>query len=108
MGKTNSEIISLVKDFKEKSKRKYGIKKIILFGSHATGKTREGSDIDLLVVSDKFKNRPAFMSQLLGEWHIVQKKSLPIDFICFNRKEFQRLSKQITIVRQALREGVEI
>jgi predicted nucleotidyltransferase len=35
-----------------------GIKlsKLILFGSYATGTQREGSDIDVVVVSDGFKN----------------------------------------------------
>lgn len=108
MGKVRSEIINMVKEFKGKAKEKYGIEKIILFGSHATGKIREGSDIDLLIVSNKFTHRPTFMSNLFTEWHIVQKKKLPVDFICFKRKEFQKLSKQVTIVKQALEEGIEI
>ena len=83
MGKANVEAINLAKYFKEKAKGKYGIQKIILFGSQVTGQTREGSDIDLLVVSDKFKKRADFMSKLFVEWHIVQKKKFPVDFIFF-------------------------
>lgn len=109
MGKANIEAINLAKDFKEKAKDKYAIQKIILFGSQATGRTREGSDIDLLVVSEKFgSDKATAMSQLLEEWHIVQKKAFPVDFICLTPEEFGELSKQITIVRQALKEGVAI
>jgi len=108
MGKANTEAIRLARDFKGKAKKKYDIDKIILFGSQATGKTREGSDIDLLVVSDKFKNKAKSMSQLSAEWHINQKKKFPVDFLCFTRKEFNRLSTRITIVKQALEEGIEI
>lgn len=108
--KANVEAINLARDFKEKAKDKYAIEKIILFGSQATGMTREGSDIDLLVVSEKFRNRDkaASMSQLLEEWHLVQKKTVPVDFICLTPEEFDEMSKQITIVRQALKEGVAI
>lgn len=108
MGKANLEAIEMARDFKEKAKKKYNIDRIILFGSQATGKTREGSDIDLLVISDKFRNRVEFMSRLFEEWHIKQKKKFPVDFICFRRKEFDKLSERVTIVKQALEEGVEI
>lgn len=108
MGKANPEIIREVRDFKEKAGRKYGIQRVILFGSQARGKTREGSDIDLLVVSDKFRSRADFMSELSAEWHLVQKRKLPVDFICFTGKEFDSMSKKITIVKQALDEGVVI
>lgn len=110
MGKANIEAINLARDFKEKAKDKYAILKLIMFGSQATGRTREGSDIDLLVVSERFRNhdKATSMSQLLEEWHIVQKKTFPVDFICLTPEEFDEMSKQITIVRQALTEGVAI
>lgn len=106
----NVEAVNLARDFKEKAKDKYDILKLILFGSQVTGRTREGSDIDLLVVSEKFGNhdKAALMSQLLEEWHLVQKKTFPVDFICLTPEEFDEMSKQITIVRRALEEGVAI
>ncbi len=100
--------IKLAKDFKKKAARKYGIKKIILFGSQVTGKTREGSDIDLLIVSDSFKKRASFMSKLFAEWHIVQKKDFPVDFLPYKTKEFENMRKGVTIVHQVVEEGIEI
>jgi predicted nucleotidyltransferase len=108
MGEASAEVVKLVKDFKEKAGKKYGIKKIILFGSQVTGNIRDGSDIDLLIVSDKFKRKTEFMSQLAVEWHIIQKKKFPVDFLPYKTKEFRELSKKITIVKQALEEGIEI
>lgn len=108
MGKPKAQAIELVKDFKEKAQKKYGIKKIILFGSQATGRTREGSDIDMLIVSDSFKTRADFMSKLFAEWHIVQKKNFPVDFLPYRTKEFESMSKGVTIVHQVVEEGIEI
>lgn len=108
MGKPNPEAIRLAKDFKRRAAKKYGIKKITMFGSQATGITRKDSDIDLLVVSDKCPKKAEYMSRLFREWHIVQKKKHPVDFICYTPEEFNKLSKKITIVKQAIEEGVVI
>jgi hypothetical protein len=59
-------------------------------------------------VSDKFKRKAEFMSKLAVEWHIIQKKKIPVDFLPYKTKEFRELSKKITIVKQALEEGIEI
>lgn len=108
MGNSNAQAIEVVKDFKKKAAKKYGIKKIILFGSQATGKTRKGSDMDLLVIADGFRKRTDFMSKLFAEWHVIQKKDFPVDFLPYRTKEFVAMNKGITIVRQAVEEGIEI
>lgn len=108
MGNSKTIAVELAKDFKRRAAKKYGIKKIILFGSQATGRTREGSDIDLLVVSDSFKKRADFMSKLFAEWHIVQKKDFPVDFIPYRTREFEHMSNGVTIVHQVIEEGIEI
>lgn len=106
MGKRN--VKSIAKGFKKAAGKKFGIRRMILFGSFATGKAREGSDVDLLVVADGFKSRAAYMSGLYREWHIAQKIKLPVDFICFTGEEFFRLSRKASIARQAMEEGEEI
>ena len=108
MGRAKPEAIKLARDFKSRATDKFGIERIILFGSQATGKTRKGSDIDLLIVSKQIKKRAKFMTALSKEWHIAQKKNKPVDFLCYTPEEFGRMSKKITIVKQALKEGVEI
>lgn len=108
MGRKQIEAIKTAKDFRNKINGKYRILKMILFGSQVTGKTREGSDIDLLIVSDKFRKKSVFMSELLKEWHISQKRAAPVDFLCYSPEEFAKLSKEISIVKQALEEGIEV
>ena len=61
MAKTTSELKSIVARFREELERS-GIRceKIFLYGSYAHGKPREGSDIDLIVVSqdwERFSSR---------------------------------------------------
>jgi len=57
MAKTEREIKTIIKRYEEELKR-LGIKpnRIMLYGSYAKGNPREDSDIDLIVVSEGFKN----------------------------------------------------
>jgi uncharacterized protein len=50
-----NEAIRKVEEFAKKATRLLKIKKIILFGSYATGTFREDSDIDVAVVVDKIE-----------------------------------------------------
>ena len=108
MGTANPQAVDLARGFKKKAEKKYHLKKVILFGSQATGTPREGSDIDLLIVTDELASRSGLMSELLTEWHLIQKKTSPVDFLPYTEREFEEASKRITIVRQALDEGTEI
>ncbi len=108
MGRKESEALELVKDFKKRIAKKFGIERIILFGSFATGRTHKWSDIDLLVISNKIRKKSKFMSKLSWEWHVEQEKDFPVDFICYTPKEFEKMKNEVTIVRQALEEGIEV
>ena len=53
----DKEIHRIINDYKRKLEDMgIKVKRIILYGSHALGKAEEDSDIDLLVVSDSFKD----------------------------------------------------
>ncbi|MDY6866124.1 MAG: nucleotidyltransferase domain-containing protein [Halobacteriota archaeon] len=109
MGREKSQIIfGVVKEFKEKVKDEYGVEKLILFGSQAAGDAKMDSDIDLIVVSRKIKDKLTFLSELYHEWHLNQKIDYPVDFLCFTLEEFENKSKLVTIVREALKEGVMV
>lgn len=107
MGKAKSEIIPILKEFRRRVAKKYGVERMILFGSRATGKGRKDSDIDLLMVCRR-KSKLKLLSQLYHEWHIVQQIDYPVDFICYTPREFEDLRKRITLVREAVKEGVEV
>ncbi len=56
MAKTRASTLKIINQFVKVAKKQLDIKKIVLFGSHATSKAHEWSDIDLAVVSDDFKD----------------------------------------------------
>ncbi len=107
MGKAKPEVIPILREFRRRVAKKYGIERMILFGSQVTGRKRKDSDIDLLIVSRR-KRKLKLLSQLYHEWHVVQEIGYPVDFLCYTPEEFESLRKKITIVREAVREGVEV
>lgn len=103
MGKGKiEEIINKIKKFKQD----IGVEKIIFFGSYPTGRYSEDSDIDLILVSKNFEGKD-FHSRFKGLW-MKWNLGLPVDFIPFTPGEFKKLSKQISIVSEALKEGIVI
>ena len=98
--------IAYLKSFKKNLSRKIPIDKMILFGSRAWGKPHRWSDFDLIIVSSKFRKVNS-LKRAIGfydYWDI----DYPVDFLCYTPEEFNKLKKQITIVREAVREGIEI
>lgn len=104
MGK--KEHLRELKQFKERLSRDLPIEKMYLFGSRAYGKPHRWSDFDLLVVSSKFRGKK-FRYRPLGFWRYWT-IDYPVDFLCYTPEEFNKLKKQITIVREAVKEGIEI
>jgi len=98
--------IELLKEFKDKISEKIPIKKMILFGSRVSGKPRRWSDFDLIIVSEKFEKEGGLRR---GVWfYDYWDLDYPVDFLCYTPEEFNKLKNQITIVREAIKEGIEI
>lgn len=99
-------IIEKLRIFKDRVNKDIPIKRIILFGSRAKGKTGRDRDVDLIIVSPKFRKLDFFQrgAEMYNYWTL----NLPVDFLCYTPKEFERLSKGITIVREAIEEGIVI
>lgn len=108
MGKEKN-LIGELKKFIENIKKHYSISKIILFGSRAKKEIRLDDlehDVDLIIVSDDFDGKNFF--ERTGEIYDYWNLDLPVDFICYTNKEFNALKKKISIVRDALREGIVV
>lgn len=99
-------LISEIKRFKTDLAKYIPIKKMILFGSQARGNIHKWSDVDLIIVSDKFRNKKPYkrIRGFYDYWNINK----PVDFLCYTPEEFNKLKKQITIVREAVEHGIEI
>jgi predicted nucleotidyltransferase len=95
-----------LKRFKKIIEKEMPIEKIIFFGSRAGKNYNEDSDIDLMIVSKKFRGLDFFkrVAMMYDFW----KLEYPVDFICYTPEEFEKLKKQVSIVSEALREGIEI
>jgi hypothetical protein len=77
---------------------------IILFGSQARGTATDGSDVDLILVSEEFvgvpwpeRHRPFFG---------VLWRDRSVDLICLTPEEFQRLRQWAGVVATACEEGI--
>ena len=106
MDKRKSELIKELKKFKILISKAVPINKLYLFGSMASGKPHRYSDVDLIVVSKKFRGKGILnrSPQLYVKWNL----DYPVDFLCYTPEEFNRLKKQVTIVKEAVRKGIEI
>ena len=98
--------LEIVKTFKKKLSKEMPLKKVILFGSRAKGKTHKWSDFDIIIVSDNFKGKISYKRspELYNYWE----ENYPVDFLCYTSEEFNKLKNKITIVREAIKKGIEI
>lgn len=81
--------------FKEKNIR---IDKIIFFGSYSSGSPHDDSDIDLLVLSDEFKNKNIFQKAKATdglEWQLVKKYKKPFDILYYSNSDWENSSSLI-------------
>ncbi len=100
------KIIRQLHQFRERVSKDTPVARMILFGSQAWGKPHRDSDIDLLIVSPNFKGQKSFRRGLsfYKHWNLHH----PVDFLCYTPQEFEKLRKQITLVREAAEKGVEV
>jgi predicted nucleotidyltransferase len=79
------------------------VKAGVLFGSYATGKTHQWSDIDLLVVSPRFDQK--FKRKDIDLlWHVAADVDSRIEPIAVGERQY-RESKDSYIIVEARREG---
>ena len=98
-------IVTGLKAFRQDLNRTIHVERMIFFGSRVSGKPHPDSDIDLLIVSDYFEGKRS--KRALG-FRSIWNLDYPVDFLCYTSEEFERLSKQVSIVREAVETGIEI
>ena len=95
-----------LKEFKKNLRNEIPIESMFLFGSRAKGKATRDSDFDILLVSERFIGK-RFRYRGIGlrkHWSI----NSPVDFLCYTSKEFNILQKRVSIVKEALNEGIVV
>lgn len=78
------------------------ISRVVLFGSHAKGSARRYSDIDLCVVSPRFKD-PLLALRYL--WRKKGREHLNIEPVGFSPKDFREGS---SLINEIKRHGIKI
>ncbi len=70
------------------------------------GNSHKDSDIDLIIVSPSFEklNFIQRAAKMYDYWDL----EYPVDFLCFTESEFEKKKKQVSIVNEAVREGIAI
>lgn len=106
MDKRPNEIVEQLEEFKKKLTKHMAIQKMILFGSTVRGQAGKDSDVDLILVSPRFKG----VSALKRAYTVSKYWDLdyPKDFLCYTEKELEKMKKLSVVVREALKEGIEI
>jgi predicted nucleotidyltransferase len=98
--------MKILKRYLNKIGKKFRIEKTILFGSRAKGDWKNESDIDLIVVSSDFSgiNFRKRVVEVIGDWN----ENIDLEVFCYTPEEFEKKKNRISIVSEALKEGVII
>lgn len=104
MGTRKDPIISA---FARAVQKNFSPSRIILFGSRATGKAKKDSDYDFIIISPKFK-KIDWEERSTKAYHLKRNIPAAMDIICYTPEEFEKKKKQLGIVQQAVKEGIEI
>jgi predicted nucleotidyltransferase len=82
-------------------------RKIILYGSHASGRAKEYSDLDLVVVSDDFKSMNLWdRLWLLGQARIDIER--PMEILGFTVEEYESDQCDTFIRDEVKAKGIEV
>ncbi|MHA1144225.1 MAG: nucleotidyltransferase domain-containing protein [Candidatus Helarchaeota archaeon] len=101
------EVNKTIKKFCQKLKTCFDSKvQIYLFGSRATKTHLRSSDVDLLVVSDKF-DQLSFRDRIINIIQYWTEDRISLEPICLTNTEFQRRRNEISIIREAIRTGIK-
>ncbi|MFA4958157.1 MAG: nucleotidyltransferase domain-containing protein [Candidatus Methanoperedens sp.] len=94
-----------------KIKSIYAPEEIWLWGSRVYGSPDEYSDIDLIVVSNKFldikftKRMYKFIESI---GLLTDRNAEVVDVLCYTPDEFARKKEQISIINDAIKKGIRI
>jgi predicted nucleotidyltransferase len=103
---TDRHINSFINQYLEVIRQIYNPSALWLFGSRISGVPKEESDIDLIMVSEKFRGRKFIYR--MGDFLKAVDFPKHIDALCYTPEEFKEKSKTIGIVQEAIKSGEKI
>lgn len=105
MAYTKDDAIKVIRKFLESIRQDLPIERAYLFGSYATGRSRDYSDIDLAIITPALNSKNSLR---VGQdiFHRAMQYNVDLEPICFSPEEFEK--EELPIVLDIKREGVEI
>ncbi|GEM_PF-306376 len=105
MAYTKDEAIRVIRAFLEGVRQDLPVNRAFLFGSYATGRNRDYSDIDLAIVSPAVNSKNSLnVNQEI--FHRAMLYNVDLEPICFSTEEFEK--EELPIVLDIKRTGIEI
>jgi predicted nucleotidyltransferase len=103
---TDEKVKEWLDKFLKLVKEKYSPEKILIFGSRARGDHLLESDVDIIIVSSKFEgiNWLTRIREVADLWPGLDL----LEPLCYTPEEFDEKRKEIGIVNQAVKEGLEL
>jgi predicted nucleotidyltransferase len=93
MALQKNQLDEIIEGFVERLKQEIPVREIVLFGSYASGKPKEYSDIDLAVVSEWFEGKTKIESmQYLSR--IAARYNSLIEALPFTAEEYENLDNR--------------
>jgi len=88
-------------------KREFAPQHVIVIGSRAKGTAHVQSDIDLIVVSERFRDMR--YPNRMGQFLIRVRPDVAVDAICYTPEEFEAVIRhQSPFVRDAMAHGIHV
>ena len=105
MAYSKDDAVTVIRTFLESIRLNLPIERAYLFGSYATGRNRDYSDIDLAIVSPavNIRNSLAVNQDI---FHRAMLYNVDLEPICFSPEEFEK--EELPIVLDIKRTGIEI
>lgn len=100
---SQSDINIIINKFISLVSEEFPLKKVYLFGSYATGNTKDYSDIDLAIVSDNFEGSRFFDKKKLNKY--IMKISVDLEVHPFRTEDF---TEDNPFVKEILQTGLKI
>ncbi|MFH1637314.1 MAG: nucleotidyltransferase domain-containing protein [Candidatus Woesearchaeota archaeon] len=104
--KTEDMLMQQLKRFKHDLGKKINVEKMILFGSRAKGNANRTSDVDILLISKDFTGKKYFRRS--PELYMLWDYDCDVDILCLTKEELKKKQGQISIISQAVKEGILI
>jgi uncharacterized protein len=99
-------VARLTSELLPRFKQAYRPQLVLLFGSRARGDALEDSDVDLLVVSERFRGTP-FLDRAAA---VLRELDAPfgVDVLCYTPEEFESKRQELGVVSAAVEEGLTL